>query len=234
MKDEILKAPKVGSSELQVEDFETIQDAVNAFSSLFLTTPNGQGSSRLEINKNKRGRKRKSGTGSSDASLKISVPGASSSQSTSRVIATRFKETFPDNAEKVSIKFEPVDDAKSCLPRRFSLRPREIKVEPFLVKVEKSHDDIPSTGPMPTISELQELSDDEGKDIHSSGSMSKFKLASNIGFTVAEVEGKKVAFYKCFRAGCPFVLLDEESFVEHIESKHDKGERTLLIKTCKP
>lgn len=75
----------------------------------------------------------------------------------------------------------------------------------------------PIVAPTGTVVELPDMPEfpmnvpNESKSYH---------LICHIGFAVIEKNGSKQILFKCFLPGCPFVLSDEGTFVEHLRLKH--------------
>lgn len=83
--------------------------------------------------------------------------------------------------------------------------------------------------PTGTVIELPDMPDfpknvpNESKSYH---------LICNIGFAVIEKNGSKQILFKCFLPGCPFVLSDEGTFVEHLRLMHSEVVWHRYCSTC--
>lgn len=48
-----------------------------------------------------------------------------------------------------------------------------------------------------------------------------YTMVVNLGYAVLKTKGERQIVFKCFRPGCPFVLIDEDLFVDHLKTKHE-------------
>lgn len=180
--------------------------------------------------------------------IEKSTPQKTSSEvSTTSIINTNVTETLPLN-EPIQIKFE-IDERRGMQTRsRSSLKavvtqpvnnpvkkpvkapvqkkagkkkskPAKSKVIPKKVKVERTDFEISENifSPADVVIDLPQLPEFPSEVRRESRN---YQLVCNIGFASIEKNGQRQILFKCFLAGCPFVLFDQASFVEHLKLKH--------------